>query len=119
MNIWLINHYAVPTKYYPLARPATFAKYLIKSGHKVTIFAASTVHNSSLNLIEDHSSFKEDYVDGIHYVYVKTASYQGNGAQRVLNMLQYPLQLPKVCKHFEKLMRFLRHRLRPWHVWRD
>ena len=33
MNIWLINHYAVPPKYYPLARPTLFAKNLMAMGH--------------------------------------------------------------------------------------
>lgn len=41
MNIWFFNHYAVPPWLYPLARPYNFAKYLIKKGHNVTIFAAS------------------------------------------------------------------------------
>lgn len=46
MRIWLINHYAVPPQYYPLARQNYFAKNLMRLGHEVTIFAASTVHNS-------------------------------------------------------------------------
>lgn len=102
MNIWLINHYAVPTKYYPLARPASFAKYLMRMGHTVTIFAASTVHNSDKNLITDGALFHEDYVDGIHYVYVRDCAYSGNGASRILNMLLFPIRLPRVCKYFEK-----------------
>lgn len=102
MNIWLINHYAVPTKYYPLARPASFAKYLMRMGHTVTIFAASTVHNSDKNLITDGALFHEDNVDGIHYVYVRDCAYSGNGASRILNMLLFPIRLPRVCKHFEK-----------------
>ena len=59
MNIWLINHYAVPPKYYPLARPTNFAKHLMRMGHQVTIFAASTLHNSDLNLIRDHKPYRE------------------------------------------------------------
>lgn len=102
MNIWLINHYAVPTEFFPLARPATFAKYLNKAGHQVTIFAASTVHNSDINFISDNSKYKEEIVDGIHYVYVRASQYKGNGKKRIINMLQYPLRLGAVCKHFEK-----------------
>lgn len=102
MNIWLINHYAVPTKHYPLARPATFAKYLMRAGHTVTIFAASSVHNSSVNLITDGQLYREDYVDGIHYVYVKDISYQGNGLKRIINMILFPLRLPRVCRRFQK-----------------
>ena len=102
MRIWLINHYAVPTKYYPLARPATFAKYLMRAGHTVTIFAASSVHNASLNLITDGSLYAEDTVDGIHYVYVRDISYDGNGLRRILNMLLFPPRLGRVCKRFTK-----------------
>jgi glycosyltransferase involved in cell wall biosynthesis len=102
MNIWFVNHYAVPTKYYPLPRPATFAKYLIRSGHSVTIFAASSVHNSDINLITDKSSFRKEVVDGIKYVYVRTSQYQGNGLGRIINMLQYPMRLPSVCRKMPK-----------------
>ena len=102
MNIWLINHYAVPTKYYSLARPANFAKYLIRMGHHVTIFAASTVHNSDINLIDDNSLFKTEEIDDIKYVYIKDNDYKGNGINRIVNMFLFPFRLPKVCKHFEK-----------------
>jgi glycosyltransferase involved in cell wall biosynthesis len=102
MRIWLINHYAVPTKYYPLARPATFAKYLMRAGHEVTIFAASSVHNSSINLITDGSLYKEDIADGVHYVYVRDIGYEGNGVRRIVNMLLFPPRLGRVCGHFAK-----------------
>ena len=65
MKIWIIDHYSVPVKYYPLARNTNFAKNLMKMGHEVTIFAASTVHNSTINLIEDNSEYKEIVDDGV------------------------------------------------------
>ena len=102
MNIWLINHYAVPPQYYPLARPAIFAKYLQRSGHRVTIFAASTVHNSDQNLITDGRNWREEYVDGVHYVYIRCRDYQGNGCSRILNMCEFAWKLPGVCARFEK-----------------
>lgn len=102
MNIWLINHYAVPPQYYPLARPANFAKYLMKMGHTVTIFAASTVHNSDKNLITDKQKWRDDYVDGVHYVYIRCRDYQGNGVSRILNMCEFAWKLPGVCRHYEK-----------------
>ena len=102
MKIWLINHYAVPTKYYPLARPASFAKHLMRRGHSVTIFSASTVHNSDLNLINDGALYREDVVDGIHYVYVRNCAYSGNGVDRITNMFLFPMRLSKVSKNFEK-----------------
>lgn len=102
MNIWLINHYAVPPKYYPLARQTYFAKYLMSMGHTVTIFAASSVHNSDVNLITDGRKWREETVDGVHYGYIKCCDYQGSGLKRIYNICEFAWKLPGVCKHFEK-----------------
>ena len=102
MRIWLINHYAVPPRYYPLARQNYFAKYLMRAGHEVTIFAASTVHNSDLNLIEDDTPYREDVVDGVHYVLIRCKSYHGNGVSRILNMLEFARKLPGVCDKYPR-----------------
>lgn len=102
MNIWLINHYAVPPKYYPLARQTCFAKYLMEMGHTVTIFAASTVHNSTMNLITDGRPWREETVDGVHYVYIKCKGYQGSGLKRIYNICEFAWKLPGVCRRFPK-----------------
>lgn len=102
MNIWLINHYAVPPKYYPLARQTYFAKYLMAMGHTVTIFAASSVHNSTMNLITDGRKWREETVDGVHYVYIKCCDYQGSGLKRIYNICEFAWKLPGVCKRFPK-----------------
>ena len=102
MNIWLINHYAVPIKYYPLARTTNFAKYLIRKGHNVTIFAASAVHNSNVNLISDKNLFAQLTIDSIKYILINTSQYKGNGISRIINMFQFAYLLPKVCDKFQK-----------------
>lgn len=102
MNIWLINHYAVPPEYYPLARPTLFAKNLMAMGHTVTIFAASSVHNSDVNLITDGRKWREETVDGVHYVYIKCCDYQGSGLKRIYNICEFAWKLPGVCKQFPK-----------------
>lgn len=102
MNIWLINHYAVPPQYYPLARQTNFARYLQERGHTVTIFAASTVHNSDQNLITDGSRYREETVNGVHYVYIKCMNCHGNGLKRIYNICEFAWKLPGVCKHFKK-----------------
>lgn len=102
MRIWLINHYAVPPQYYPLARQNYFARYLMQAGHEVTIFAASTVHNSDLNLIEDDTPYREDVVDGVHYVLIRCKGYHGNGVSRIMNMLEFARKLPGVCHQYPR-----------------
>lgn len=100
MNIWLINHYAVPPRYYPLARQTCFAKYLQRMGHRVTLISASSVHNSKerLNLITDGSRWREEVVDGVDHVYIRCCDYEGNGWRRIYNMCEFAWKLPGVCK---------------------
>ena len=88
MRIWMINHYGLPLQYSPWARFPTFAKYLVQFGQEVTIFAASSIHNSQTNLIEDENRFREEIVDGVRYIYVYARSYQGK-AKRVLNWIDF------------------------------
>lgn len=98
----MINHYAVPPQYYPLARPSLFAKNLIMMGHDVTIIAASTVHNSDINLIEGREKVKKFIDDGIPYILIRCSDYQGNGAKRVINILEFARKLPRVLDTIEK-----------------
>lgn len=102
LRIWLINHYAVPEAYHPLLRTTNFAKYLMRLGHEVTIFSASSVHNSTVNLIQDDVLFREETVNDVHYVYAKCRSYVGNGIGRISNMFEFAFRLPDVCGNFPK-----------------
>ncbi len=102
MKIWLVDHYAVPPQYYPLLRPSTFAKKLKTMGHEVTIIAASTVHNSDVNLITDGARVRKETVDGVPYVYIRCGGYRGNGPGRVKNILEFAAKLPGVCDTLEK-----------------
>ena len=104
MKIWLINHYAVPPEYYPLARQTYFAKYLQQQGHEVKIISASSVHNSKepVNLITDGRKWREEVADGIDHVYIRCCDYSGNGLKRIYNMCEFAWKLPGVCKKLDR-----------------
>lgn len=92
MNILLINHYAGSKIHGMEYRPFYLAKEWVKSGHQVTILAASFSHlrNRSPNII---GNITEEKIEGIHYIWIKTPSYQGNGPSRMLNMLTFAWRL--------------------------
>ena len=100
MNIWILNHYAVPQKYYYLARSFNFAKELIARGNTVTIFAASSAHNSDVNLIEDKRQYTEMDEDGIHYVLFRGRQYEGSGKRRVINHMEVARRMERLCPDF-------------------
>ena len=99
MEVWIINHYAMPPKYEMRVRSNMMAKYLQEFGHNVKIFSASTLHNTNMNLITEKKILyiKKKY-DGLNFIHIKTISYSGNGLLRMLNMFQFPIRLSKVSK---------------------
>lgn len=102
MNIWIIDHYSVPIKYYPLARNTNFARYLKQAGHNVTIFAASSVHNSNINLVKRNKEYIEINDNDVKYVLIKCHQYSGNGINRIFNMYEFASKLEDVCDQYPK-----------------
>lgn len=99
MNIWIINHYAMPPEYEMRPRTMLMAKYLQEFGHDVKIFSASTFHNTDINLIDKKGPlFIDKNYDGLEYVHIKTSDYSGNGFSRIKNMFEFPFRFRKISK---------------------
>jgi len=101
VNILLINHYAGSPAMGMEYRPYYMAKEWLKLGHKVTIVAASFSHLRSKQPCVT-SPVQEEYMDGIHYIWLKTPSYIGNGLGRVKNMLCFVAKLYKYLPQIAK-----------------
>ena len=98
MTIWLINHYAVTpghpggTRHYDLARELT------AHGHDVTVIASS-FHYAALTETKRYGAgetFQVEMLDGIRFVWVKTAPYRGNGIGRVRSMFEFTWKLRRL-----------------------
>lgn len=96
-NIWIWNHYATRMFFSKGGRHYCFAKYLSKLGYKVTIFCASTIHNSNENMISDKNLYSEEKDPYAKFVFVKTSNYNGNGLDRILNMGSFYKNILKVA----------------------
>lgn len=94
MNIWIFNHHAQDTKIPGGTRHYDLAKQLITQGHKVTIFAAG-FHYTLLEEIVDYgdSSFKQENIDNIDFIWIKTSSYKVNNWKRMKNIISYAWNL--------------------------
>jgi len=96
-NIWILNHYANDTG----GRHYKFAENLIKKGHKVKVFAASTIHNSNINRILDSSKYLYQIHNNIPFIFIKASNYKGNDKKRLKNMLDYAVGLMSITKKFD------------------
>ena len=96
-DIWIICHYAQEPPLNTMLRYHNWGKQLARRGYKVTIVAASTIHNTNIDIVEKNG--KEDSIcEGIRYLYIKTPKYQGNGTGRIKNMLTFCFGLRKYAK---------------------
>ena len=99
MRIILINHYAGTPKMGMEYRPYYMAQEWIKQGHQVVIIAANNAH---VRIIQPtlSNTIKEENIDGIQYVWIKTPTYSGNGIKRILNMRSFVKRIRCKAKHF-------------------
>ena len=96
-NVWILCHYAQQPPYNTMLRYHNWGKRLVKRGYSVQIVAASTVHNTDIDVVEKLKS-DTSVCAGIHYKYLTTPQYSGNGAGRMKNMLEFCLKLRELKK---------------------
>ena len=101
MNILIINHYAGSPEMGMEFRPYYFAREWTAMGHRVDIIAADFSHLRRVNP-EVRRDFQEEVIDGIHYHWIRTRRYEGNGAQRAITMAQF---VGKLWLHTGRIIR--------------
>lgn len=92
MHIIIINQYAGSVYHGMEYRHYYLAREWVKLNHSVSIIAGSFSHLHSKSPVLSQSH-KEEVIDGIRYLWLKTPKYQGNGFSRVINMLVFSLLL--------------------------
>ena len=103
-RILLINHYAGSQDMGMEFRPYYFAREWVKNGYHVDIIAADYSH-LRINNPQIQKDFEEQIIDGIHYHWVHTKTYDGNGVKRALSMFQFVGKLWLHAKAIAKEMK--------------
>ena len=88
-TIWILNHHAIPPQIGGGTRHYDIGRELVKRGYSVYIFASSFIHYQYINLLDEQEKIREESIDGIHWVWMNTREYQGNGKDRILGMVDY------------------------------
>jgi glycosyltransferase involved in cell wall biosynthesis len=86
MNILLINHYAGSIRHGMEYRPYYLAREWVRHGHQVHILAADHAHVRAQAPDLGTDDHLDETIDGIHYRWLRTPAYRGNGLGRIRNM---------------------------------
>ena len=95
MNILMISHYAGAPQYGMEFRSYYMAREWVKMGHQVTVVGAAFSH-----LRKVQPAVGREVLEGINYLWLPTARYEGNGMKRVLTMFQFVAQVYKHRREF-------------------
>ena len=101
-NIWIMNHYASGMYFDRGGRHYNFAKYLRRAGYAPVIFGANSRHGKPERFLETDALWEERIVEEIDtpFVFVRARTYNGNGKQRVLNMIDFYRNVKKAAKEY-------------------
>ena len=104
MNILYLNHYAGSPDMGMEFRPYYLAREWAKMGHKVTIISGDYSHLRRNNPAVK-GDFQKTKIDGINYVWLKTGTYEGNGAARAMTMERFVRKLWANAKKIARKMK--------------
>ncbi len=94
MNIWLVNHYAVPPGRPGGTRHFAFARKLRERGHRVTIIASSFDHYVRREAeLRQGEAYRLEEIEGIRFLWIRTPPYSGNSPARAWNMVVFALRV--------------------------
>lgn len=102
-NIWYFHHYATPPSMSGLSRPSFLGNGLVKKGNKVSVFAASYLHYSDENLINDKRKYIINKDTNVNYIFIKTPSSKKGYLYRILNMFSFYKRLFSVTRKYKRI----------------
>lgn len=100
-RVWIISYFAGGPSYCPRIPDYSLAKYLREHGYEALVFAGSALHNTDINFITDGSTYREQEVDGVPFVYVHTRQYKSMKGES-LSFIDFYRNMMKCYRHFKK-----------------
>ena len=90
-NVWILNHYAGAMFFDGGGRHYNFAKFLRVRGYAPVVFCCNARHGGGGRFFDSAALWEEHIAEEIEtpFIFVRGRGYAGNGAQRVLNMLDF------------------------------
>jgi glycosyltransferase involved in cell wall biosynthesis len=98
LNIWWFSHYAsTPDQQY--TPQFDLAKRLVQKGHRVTFFASGFSHYHFKEIrLQPGEKFREEYVQGVRFIWLKTRAYRANDWRRAFNIASYAWRAYRFAK---------------------
>lgn len=103
-NVWIMNHYAGNQFFEKGGRHYSFAKYLKKNEYNPVVFCSNASHQKIGYFFDSDklTIIKHDKEIDVPFVFVKSRKYVGNGIQRILNMVDFFINVQKSAEAYAR-----------------
>ena len=99
-RIWFVSHYSMPPEYEMRIKTQMYAHFLGQMGIDCTIFAASTIHNTDINLIQGKEKYIEKQYGDLKFVHIRCSDYTKTDLKRIINMEQFAYRFNRIAEKY-------------------
>ena len=93
-KVWIVNQFANIPEFAGHTRQYEVAKYLIKKGWEVELFASDyNLSERKFKKLKKYELVKTENIKGIKWNWLRVSTYKKNNLKRILNMLSFCLNL--------------------------
>ncbi len=100
-RVWFVSHYSMPPEYEMRIKTQMYAHYLGLKGIDCTIFSASTIHNTNINLVPAGIDYIEKKYGDLKFVHIRCSDYSKTDLKRIINMEQFAYKFARIAKEFD------------------
>ena len=98
-TIFIFNQFAISPDMPGGTRHYDFGRELVKKGYYVYIFASDFSYQKLQYMkLKEGEEYSLENVNGVKFVWVKTASYKKNNYKRILNQISFSINAVRVAK---------------------
>ena len=90
----------MPPNYEMRIKTQMYAHYLGQMGIDCTIFSASTIHNTDINLINGKERYIEKVYGDLKFIHIRCSNYTKTDLKRIINMEQFAYRFNKIAEQF-------------------
>lgn len=101
-RVWFVSHYSMPPEYEMRIKTQMYAHYLSQMGIECTIFSASTIHNTDINLVPKGKKYIKKTYDDLNFIHIRCCNYKRTDFWRIKNIKDFSTGFYRVAKRMEK-----------------
>ena len=99
-RIWFVSHYSMPPEYEQRIKTQMYAHFLGQQGIDCTIFSASTIHNTDINLIHGKEEYVERQYGDLKFIHIRCSDYSKTDIKRIINMEQFSYRFNRIAERY-------------------